>query len=66
MEKKTYQILTGDTWQVAAETSKQALEKFWAWWESEPCPCKNEDCECITQGEANTIVIDADPEDDEA
>jgi hypothetical protein len=66
MEKKSYSILTGDTWEVAAESSKQALAKFWAWWNSEACPCGDEDCECVAQGEASTIVIDADPGDDEA
>jgi hypothetical protein len=64
MEKKTYSILSGDTWEVQADTSKEALEKFWADWNSEPCPCSQEDCECVSFGEANTIVIDADPEED--
>jgi hypothetical protein len=66
MEKKTYSILSGDTWEVEAKSSKEALEKFWAWWNSEECPCKQEDCECIAQGEASTLVIDADLEDSEA
>jgi hypothetical protein len=64
MEKKTYSILSGDTWEVQADTSKEALAKFWAYWNSELCPCNQQDCECVSLGEANTIVIDADPEED--
>ena len=64
MEKKNYSILTGDTYEVEAESAKEALAKFWANWNSEPCPCNQEDCECVSLGEASTIVIDADPEED--
>jgi hypothetical protein len=66
MEKKTYSILSGDTWEVEADSSKQALEKFEAWAESNVCPCKIEDCDCVRFGEASSILLDADPEDPEA
>lgn len=64
MEKKTYRILTGDTYEVEADSAKEALVKFWAMWESEECPCKKADCECVMHGEAETVVINADPEED--
>jgi hypothetical protein len=62
MEKKSYQVLSGDTWEVEAESAKEALQKFYAWAESNVCPCEIEDCHCVRFGEANTIVLDADPE----
>jgi len=64
MEKKKYSILTGDTFEVEATSAKEALAKFWADWNSEPCPCNEENCECVALGEAMTVVINADPEED--
>ena len=64
MEKKTYSILTGDTYEIEANSAKEALAKFWADWNSKECPCKSEDCECVGLGEAMTVVINADPEED--
>lgn len=62
MEKKSYQIISGDTWEVEADTSKGALEKFEAWTEDGKCPCEVEDCDCITFGEASTLLVESDPE----
>ncbi|NBW17915.1 MAG: hypothetical protein EBR82_59075 [Caulobacteraceae bacterium] len=66
MEKKSYQIISGDTWDVEASSGKEALEKFYAWAETNICPCEVEDCDCVRFGEANTLLIDADPENPEA
>jgi hypothetical protein len=66
MEKKTYSILSGDTWEVEANSAKEALEKFEAWAESNVCPCNEEDCDCVRFGEASSILLDADPEDPKA
>jgi hypothetical protein len=56
-EKTTFQVLSGDTWEVQADTKEQALAKFEAFCENDPCPCKVEDCECVRFGEASTIVV---------
>jgi hypothetical protein len=62
MEKKTYQVLSGDTFEVEASSGKEALEKYYAYSNGEECPCSEEDCTCVSFGEASTILLDADPE----
>jgi hypothetical protein len=62
MEKKTYQIISGGVYEVEAESGKEALAKYYAYSDSEPCPCDAEDCNCVAFAEANTILLDADPE----
>jgi hypothetical protein len=66
MEKKTYSIISGGVYEVEADSGKEALDKYYAYDNGSPCPCKADDCDCVGFMEADTILINADPEDLEA
>jgi len=66
MEKKTYSIISGGVYEVEADSAKQALDKYYAYDNGSSCPCKIDDCDCVGFMEADTILINADPEDLEA
>ena len=66
MATKVYEIISGGVYEVHADNAAQALEKYYAYDNGDPCPCKADDCDCVGFVEANTILINADPEDPEA
>lgn len=57
----TWIVLSGDAWLVEADSEDEAVSKYEAMNDGEPCPCGEsfDDCECIEEGEADTMVMPA-------
>lgn len=55
---KEFTVLSGETYSVIAETEEEALEKFYAWNDDEPCiEHSNTDCDCVVYAEAMSVVL---------
>ena len=54
-----FRVLSGEAYAVEADTAEQALEIAYAYFGGEGCPVHDEDdCECIEEIEADTIVVE--------
>jgi hypothetical protein len=62
MEKKMFQIISGEVFEVQASSGKEALAKYYAFADCESCPCGTENCDCVQFGEATSILLDKDSE----
>jgi len=51
-----FDVITGNSFCVEAETPKEAMEKLTAYQDGEICPCEIEDCDCVQESEVDTWI----------
>lgn len=51
----TFVVLSGDSVIVTASSAEEAERKYVAQLFGNPCPCDQEDCECVVDGETLTL-----------
>lgn len=53
----TFTVLSGESFTVEAESEDEALEKFFAYNDSQACSCGKDDCGCVEWAETLTEVV---------
>jgi hypothetical protein len=56
----TYTLITGDVFEVEADTPDEAHAKHEAYAGGWPCPCGVKECDCVQFREVATVVEEAD------
>ena len=57
-----FTALSGETLLISANSLQEAQQKLNAYWRinDSQCPCGDDDCECVQEGETLTMFIDGD------
>lgn len=54
----TYTYLSGTIYTVTADSESEAEDLLDALLQSDPCPCGDDDCECVIEGECDTQLVE--------
>ena len=52
--EQSFIFLAGSKFEVTAISEQEAWNKFGAYQSEEPCPCGVDDCDCVSEMEADT------------